>query len=89
MSLFPELDVNVPHVEESVEFTDETVRWRARDASFMAGRWDALVKRIPRFAVEEFKAAPNGPANPYIRTVVRLPVTVTEQRIPVGVVSNT
>lgn len=89
MRLFPDHDLSAPHSEESVELTDEKVRWRARDASFMAGRWDALSKRIPRFAVEDFKAVIDGPANPHIRTVVRLPVTVTEQPIPVGVVSNT
>jgi hypothetical protein len=89
MNLFSDQAVISSNSEEPVELTDETVRWRARDASFMAGRWDALAKRIPRFAVEDFKSAPDGPANPHIRTVVRLPINVTEQRIPVGVVSNT
>lgn len=89
MDLFPDLEVLAPYPEEPVEITDEIVRWRARDASFMAGRWNALSKRIPRFSVEDFRAETGGPANPHIRTVVRLPVTVTEQRIPVGVVSNT
>jgi len=89
VSMFSDQDAMVSDIQEPVELTDETVRWRARDASFMAGRWDALVKRIPRFAVEDFKASPDGPANPHIRTVVRLPINVTEQRIPVGVVSNT
>jgi hypothetical protein len=74
---------------KSVEILGEKARWRARDASFMAGRWDALSTRIPCFALEDFKASPDGPANPHMRTVIRLPVTVTEQRIPVGVVSTT
>lgn len=89
MSLFHNQEVVSPDSEEMVELTDEKVRWRARDASFMAGRWAALSKRIPRFAVEDFKATADGPANPYIRSVTRLPVTVTEKPIPVGVVSNT
>lgn len=89
MSLFPDHDLLTPYAEETVELTDETVRWRARDVYFMAGRWDALSKRIPRFAVEDFKAVADGPANPHIRAVVRQPVTVTEQAMPVGVVSNT
>jgi hypothetical protein len=46
MSVLPDHDLFTPHSEESVEFTDEMVRWRARDAGFMAGRWDALSKRI-------------------------------------------
>ena len=77
------------HSEDTVELTDETVRWRARDVNFMAGRWDALSKRIPRFTINDFKAMADGPANPHIRAVVRMPVTVTEQPMPVGVVSNT
>jgi len=75
--------------DEFVEVTNEKVRWRARDVSFLAGRWVELSKRIPRFALDDFKASPNGPANPHMRAVFRLPVTVTEQRIPVGVVSTT
>ena len=88
MCLFSDNDLSA-HSEGSVELTNETVRWRARDASFMAGKWAALSKRIPRFVVEDFKATAGGPANPHIRTVVRLPVSAPEQRIPVGVVSNT
>jgi len=89
MNLFPEDDLLTSPEEEMVEVTDEMVRWRARDVSFMKGRWSALSKRIPRFAIEDFKAVADGPANPHIRSVVRLPVTVTERQIPVGVVSNT
>jgi hypothetical protein len=79
----------VESAEELVELTDETVRWRARDATFMAGRWNTLSTRIPSFSIEEFKAKADGPSNPHIRTVVRQPLTATEQPIPVGVVSNT
>jgi hypothetical protein len=89
MTGFPEREVLDVVREEQVELTDEMVRWRARDAAFLAGRWDALSKRIPRFVIEDFTATDDGPANPYIRSVVRIPVSVTEQRIPVGVVSNT
>ena len=76
-------------IEDSVELTEERVRWRARDASYMAGSWSSLSQRIPRFTLEDFKAKTDGPANPHIRTVVRQPLTVTEQPIPIGVVSNT
>jgi hypothetical protein len=87
--LFASGDSTVESPEDPVELTDETVRWRARDASFMAGRWNTLSKRIPTFSIEDFKAKADGPANPHIRTVVRQPLTVTEQPMPVGVVSNT
>ena len=95
MSTFPDEDLfavgdsTIEPPEEPVELTDETVRWRARDASFMAGRWTTVSKRIPTFSIEDFKAKADGPSNPHIRTVVRQPLTVTEQPIPVGVVSNT
>jgi hypothetical protein len=89
MDLFTnQQDLFVSTTDETVELTDETVRWRARDATFLTGKWQALSKRIPRFSIEDFKVTADGPANPHIRTVVRLPVSVTEQRIPVGVVSN-
>jgi hypothetical protein len=89
MDVFSGQELLNSDTQEPVELTDETVRWRARDATFLAGKWDALSKRIPRFVVDDFKATADGPANPHIRTVVRLPVSVTEQPIPVGVVSNT
>lgn len=90
MDLFTnQLDLFVSTTDETVELTDETVRWRARDATFLTGKWQALSKRIPQFSIEDFKVAADGPSNPHIRTVVRQPVSVTEQRIPVGVVSNT
>ncbi len=86
-SLDPDLFTH--DTEESIEITDETMRWRARDVSFLKGQWNALSKRIPSFTTEAFKALPDGPANPYIRSVIRQPVTATEHQIPVGVVSNT
>jgi hypothetical protein len=89
MSLWSNNDFHTRGSTDAVEVTEETVRWHAREASFMAGSWAALSKRIPRFVISEFKAQSDGPANPSLRTVVRLPVTVTEQPIPVGVVSNT
>ncbi|WP_291981798.1 DUF932 domain-containing protein [Candidatus Accumulibacter sp. ACC005] len=89
MNLLLTQEVLEPVSEDPLELTNETVRWRARDATFLAGKWDALSKRIPRFVLEDFKATADGPANPHIRAVVRVPVSVTEQRIPVGVVSNT
>jgi hypothetical protein len=89
MNQFSSQEVLDSDSDELVEITNETVRWRARDATFLAGKCDALLKRIPHFVVEDFKASADGPANPHIRTVVKLPVSVTDQRIPVGVVSNT
>ena len=72
----------------SAELLDATGRWRARDVCYWAGRWDRLSKLVPTFAIEPFQMQPDAPANPHIRVVVRQPLAVTEQAIPVGTVSN-
>jgi hypothetical protein len=59
------------------------------DVSFQAGRWEQLHGLIPQFKTDDFRAAPEAPANPHMRTVVRLPRTPLEQLMPVGIVSNT
>ena len=86
---YSETGSSVSYAEDPVELTAEKVRWRAREASYMAGRWELLAKRIPHFTIEDFKSADDGPSNPHMKTVVRQPLTVTENPIPVGVVSNT
>jgi hypothetical protein len=74
--------------DSSAEFLEATGRWRARDVSYWAGRWDRLSRLVPTFTIEPFKVHPDSPANPHIKVVVRQPLTVTEQQIPVGTVSN-
>lgn len=70
------------------ELLDATGRWRARDVSYWAGRWDRLARLVPTFTIEPFKAAPDSPSNPHMKAVVRQPLAVTEHPIPVGTVSN-
>lgn len=70
------------------ELLDATGRWRARDVAYWAGRWDRLSRLVPTFSIEPFTVHPDAPANPHIKAVVRQPLTVTEQPIPVGTVSN-
>ena len=76
MDLFTDKqDRFVSTTDETVELTDETVRWRARDATFLTGKWQALSKRIPRFSIEDFKVAADGPpaevlSNPQIQREV-------------------
>lgn len=81
MSLFPE--------SAAVEPLAQTGKWHAREVSYYAGRWEQIEKLIPRFELTEFVAEPSAPANPYMRAVVRVPRSRVEQRVPVGVVSNT
>ena len=71
-----------------LEMSDETGRWRARNVKYIRGRWDQLVEHVPVYKTDDFKAYANGPANPYLRSVVRIPKTLLEQAIPVAVVSN-
>jgi len=75
--------------ESSAELLENTGRWRARDVSYWSGRWDRLSQLVPTFTIEPFQAHPEAPANPHMKAVVRQPLSVTEQSIPVGTVSNT
>lgn len=72
-----------------IENLDEDGRWHARDVSYWGGRWDQVQQQLPRFRTVDFKAAIEGPSNPYMKSVVRLPRTQLEQPVPVGTVSNT
>jgi hypothetical protein len=75
--------------DETVNILSEAGRWKSRDVSYWAGTWEQLSKLIPEFKTAEFRAADNAPPNPYMKTVVRVPLTRAEREIPVGVVSNT
>ena len=75
--------------EPDIEILDESGRWRARDVTYWTGKWAKLAKVIPQFAVGDFRIGDRGPANPYMKSVIRQPLTAAEQPTPVGVVSNT
>ncbi len=75
--------------ETAIEPLVEAKRWRSRDVKYWAGSWKAVSSMIPRFEIGEFRAETGGPPNPYMSTVVRVPMTLLEQRVPVGVVSST
>ena len=74
--------------EDGVMILDETVRWHARDAKYIKGTWNQIRPHIPEFATEEFRCKEDSPINPYMCTVVRLPLSRVEHPIPVGLVSN-
>lgn len=50
--------------------SDETGRWRARDVRYLEGTWEQLKGLLPTFSKEEFRFQADGPANPYMRSVV-------------------
>lgn len=71
-----------------IEPLEEANIWRSRDVKYWAGTWEAVSSLIPKFEICDFLAEPNSPANPHLKTVVRIPRTPFEQRVPVGTVSN-
>jgi hypothetical protein len=73
---------------ETVAILPGTTRWNARDVTYYTGTWDALFRLIPEFEARPFLAGPDEPENPFLRSVVRMPVTPVERPIPVGTVSN-
>ena len=66
-----------------------TARWHSRDVSYQTGTWDEILAVLPEFDLTPFALGQNEPANPYLRTVVRKPLTDKEKCIPVGTVSPT
>lgn len=75
--------------EQPAELLTEAGRWRAREVTYWSGTWDRISRLLPRFQTQDFRAGPDEPSNPHLRSVVRLPLTAAERPIPVGVVSNT
>ena len=73
---------------DPIEVMDRVGRWRARDVTYLGGSWQQLKPRIPRFELRDFSAAPGEPANPHLKSVVRLPLSAAERAIPVATVSH-
>lgn len=72
---------------ESIELTDENLRWRARDVEFTRGSWRRLSATIPDFELQRFRMGEEEPDNPHLRAVVRIPQTPAERPVPVATVS--
>lgn len=88
----PELSDRFPSFDDAPPFAEllnGTGRWRARAVSYWAGKWSRLSQIVPKFRLEPFRVNPESPANPYMSAVVRTPLTVTENPIPVATVSQT
>jgi hypothetical protein len=74
-------------MNSTLEITGEVGRWRSREMKFVSGRLDQILGHIPTFAFGEFKVAEDEPANPHLKTIVRVPQTDFERPIPIAVVS--
>src|SRR5262249_29710960 len=62
--------------------------WRSRTVRYYAGDWDSVLSLMPEFDLLAFTAGQGEPANPFLQTVMRRPLSATERPIPVGVVSH-
>ena|SRR5215469_14013096 len=71
-----------------IRLLNEVARWHTRKVRYLAGAWDQLEGVIPSFELSDFHDGPEEPANPFLRSVIRLPIRKAERRIPVGIVSN-
>src|SRR5260370_33526880 len=67
-----------------VDILPEVARWRARAVRYYAGFWKDLAQIVPKFQLADFVAGPDEPANPFLQTVIRLPVTLWERATPAG-----
>lgn len=75
-------------MSNEIQILNQTGRWRARNVNYWSGRWEQIQKIIPEFTIEDFRMESSTPINPYLKTIVRQPVTKAEMPIPVGVVSH-
>ncbi len=73
----------------NISILPEEAQWRARIVRYYSGGWESLQTVIPEFDLLPFTAGPNEPVNPYLRTVMRRPLSRLERATPIGVVSHT
>ena len=74
--------------DNPIEMLSGNGRWRARQVSYWSGPWARLSTIVPAFSLEPFRTDEKSPANPYMSMVVRKPLQVTENPIPVATVSQ-
>lgn len=63
--------------------------WRSRKVRYYKGNWDSIQTVLPEFYLQPFSAGQDEPANPFLQTVMRKPLSARERPIPVGTVSHT
>jgi hypothetical protein len=55
---------------------------------YRAGDWEAIQTVLPEFDLVPFTVGPGEPANPFLKAVMRRPLSAAERPIPVAVVSR-
>ena len=73
--------------EDMLELMEETGKWRTRKLRYVTGPWSRVMAELPDFSVVPFRLNEGEPENPFLRTVLRHPMTALERPIPVGTVS--
>lgn len=71
-----------------VSIEPEMAQWRSRDVRYYKGDWTAIQSLLPQFDLKPFTAGKDEPSNPYLQTVMRLPMSAAERPLPVAVVSH-
>jgi hypothetical protein len=54
--------------------------WRSRKVQYYAGDWSSIQTVLPEFDLQPFVAGPDEPANPFLQTVVRRPLSAVHRR---------
>jgi hypothetical protein len=61
--------------------------WRSRRVRYYEGDWTSIQTILPEFDLGPFTAGGDAPANPFLQTVMRRPLTQEERPVPVATVS--
>lgn len=73
----------------TISILPEEAQWRSRTVRYYAGDWEAIQTVMPQFDLVPFAAGQDEPANPFLQTVMRRPLSAAERPIPIGIVSHT
>ena len=55
--------------------------WRSRHVQYYAGDWDSIQTVLPEFDLKPFAAGPDEPPNPFLKTVMRKPLSAAERPV--------
>lgn len=76
-------------MDPTVQVLGERGQWHSRKVNYFSGSWEQLQNQLPLFTIEDFQVGPEEPPNPYLKAIIRQPITLFERPIPVGTVSHT
>ena len=59
----------------AISLLQEEANWRSRKVQYSAGDWDAIQTVLPEFDLVPFTVGQGEPANPFLQTVMRRPLS--------------